>query len=191
MKKPVPKQASRGEKKGADKKKQENKNNPNQQEGWFSGLFNKLSLKPKNQMILPDDKNPTILWDNKERRWVNTAGDGEDDLAPSGPPPKDSELMGMGQQPLPNGPAPPMNMNMAHTPPTMPPNQVSYQAAVPALHSLPHSNAAQKGMANVPQNQPLPNQAMHSSSDPMVPGMPPMSNNAMNKYKLQKGRSML
>lgn len=28
--------------------------------GWFGGLFNKLTLKPKNQMILPDDKNPAV-----------------------------------------------------------------------------------------------------------------------------------
>lgn len=28
--------------------------------GWFGGIWNKLSLKPKNQMILPDDKNPTV-----------------------------------------------------------------------------------------------------------------------------------
>lgn len=28
--------------------------------GWFGGIFNKLSLKPKNQMKLPDDKNPTV-----------------------------------------------------------------------------------------------------------------------------------
>lgn len=28
--------------------------------GWFGGIFSKLSLKPKNQMKLPDDKNPTV-----------------------------------------------------------------------------------------------------------------------------------
>lgn len=28
--------------------------------GWFGGIFSKLSMKPKNQMILPDDKNPTV-----------------------------------------------------------------------------------------------------------------------------------
>jgi len=28
--------------------------------GWFGGLFSKLSLRPKNQMILPDDKNPSV-----------------------------------------------------------------------------------------------------------------------------------
>lgn len=28
--------------------------------GWFGGIFSKLSMKPKNQMILPDDKNPAV-----------------------------------------------------------------------------------------------------------------------------------
>ncbi|KAG6465549.1 hypothetical protein O3G_MSEX015224 [Manduca sexta] len=28
--------------------------------GWFGGIFTKLSLRPPNQMILPDDKNPTV-----------------------------------------------------------------------------------------------------------------------------------
>jgi COPII coat assembly protein SEC16 len=34
-------------------------NGPNSS-GWFGGIFNKFSLKPKNQMILPDDKNPSV-----------------------------------------------------------------------------------------------------------------------------------
>lgn len=32
----------------------------NQSSGWFGGIWGKFSLKPKNQMILPDDKNPTV-----------------------------------------------------------------------------------------------------------------------------------
>lgn len=28
--------------------------------GWFGGIFNKLSMKPKNQMILPEDKDPAV-----------------------------------------------------------------------------------------------------------------------------------
>lgn len=28
--------------------------------GWFGGIFSKISLKPKNQMKLPDDKNPKV-----------------------------------------------------------------------------------------------------------------------------------
>lgn len=28
---------------------------------WFGDLFSKLALKPKNQMILPDDNNPAVF----------------------------------------------------------------------------------------------------------------------------------
>lgn len=37
-----------------------NKQGNNSSSGWFGGIWNKLSLRPKNQMILPDDKNPTV-----------------------------------------------------------------------------------------------------------------------------------
>lgn len=38
------------------------KSSPSQEQGsgWFGGIFSKLSMKPKNQMILPDDKNPAV-----------------------------------------------------------------------------------------------------------------------------------
>jgi COPII coat assembly protein SEC16 len=36
--------------------------NHSQSSGWFGGIFSKLSMKPKNQMILPDDKNPTVIY---------------------------------------------------------------------------------------------------------------------------------
>ncbi len=38
------------------------KSSPSQDQGsgWFGGIFSKLSMKPKNQMILPDDKNPSV-----------------------------------------------------------------------------------------------------------------------------------
>lgn len=36
----------------------------NENAGWFGGIWNKLSLKPKNQMILPDDKNPSVRYKN-------------------------------------------------------------------------------------------------------------------------------
>lgn len=40
--------------KSADKK------SSNSGGSWFGGLFSKLAPKPKNQMILPDDNNPTV-----------------------------------------------------------------------------------------------------------------------------------
>lgn len=61
--------------------------------GWFGGIWNKFSLKPKNQMILPDDKNPTIVWDPDRKQWINTDAD-ENEMGESlKPPPKLNELM--------------------------------------------------------------------------------------------------
>ncbi|XP_059619844.1 protein transport protein Sec16A isoform X2 [Phlebotomus argentipes] len=63
----------------------------NQSSGWFGGIWGKLSLKPKNQMILPDDKNPTIVWDPDKKKWVNTDGD-TDETESFRPPPKMADL---------------------------------------------------------------------------------------------------
>uniref|UniRef100_A0A182WDD2 Sec16 Sec23-binding domain-containing protein n=1 Tax=Anopheles minimus TaxID=112268 RepID=A0A182WDD2_9DIPT len=60
--------------------------------GWFGGIWNKLSLKPKNQMILPDDKNPKIVWDEVTKRWVNT-DENETETEAYKPPPKMSDLV--------------------------------------------------------------------------------------------------
>uniref|UniRef100_V9IEQ6 Protein KIAA0310 n=1 Tax=Apis cerana TaxID=7461 RepID=V9IEQ6_APICE len=52
------------------------KKSSNSGSSWFGGLFSKLAPKPRNQMILPDDNNPTIVWDpvakkmdEQRRRW--------------------------------------------------------------------------------------------------------------------------
>ncbi|TDG41470.1 hypothetical protein AWZ03_012104 [Drosophila navojoa] len=63
----------------------------NQNSGWFGGLWNKFSLKPKNQMILPDDKNPTIVWDKERKCWTNTEGNA-DEAESFKPPPKMSDM---------------------------------------------------------------------------------------------------
>lgn len=61
--------------------------------GWFGGIWNKFSLKPKNQMILPDDKNPTIVWDPDRKQWINTDADENETGESLKPPPKLNELM--------------------------------------------------------------------------------------------------
>lgn len=43
-----------------ESKPKRNEQSSSNNTGWFGGIFNKLSLKPKNQMILPDDKNPSV-----------------------------------------------------------------------------------------------------------------------------------
>uniref|UniRef100_A0A1I7TH18 Protein transport protein sec16 n=1 Tax=Caenorhabditis tropicalis TaxID=1561998 RepID=A0A1I7TH18_9PELO len=64
--------------------KQEAKKNQNASTGWFGSIRKKLidSLPPK-QMILPDDKKPTIVWDEAQKRYVGA----ESVNAPPPPPP--------------------------------------------------------------------------------------------------------
>ncbi|KMQ93531.1 protein transport protein sec16a, partial [Lasius niger] len=59
---------------------------------WFGGLFSKLAPKPKNQMILPDDSNPTIVWDPVAKKWMNKDEDGDGGAAALVPPPKTSDM---------------------------------------------------------------------------------------------------
>lgn len=59
-----------------------------QQQGWFGGILNKLTLRPKNQMYLPDDKNPTIVWDESRKKWVDQNSNGDDGNDTLPPPPK-------------------------------------------------------------------------------------------------------
>lgn len=125
-------------------------------------------------MILPDDKNPTIVWDDKQKRWVNTVGDGEDDSAPAGPPPKDSDLMRPPQMPMSNGPQnpppPPGGMGGAY------PQQTQQQPA--------YNNLQQNSLPN--PSQPQPQGGMGNLMGPSNTTL--NNNNSMNKYKLQKGR---
>ncbi|CAO1435202.1 unnamed protein product [Diamesa serratosioi] len=57
---------------------------------WFGGIFS--MLKPKNQMILPDDKNPTIVWDPQTKKWINKDGENQEGESFK-PPPKMDNLM--------------------------------------------------------------------------------------------------
>ncbi|CAL7947946.1 unnamed protein product [Xylocopa violacea] len=96
---------------------------------WFGGLFSKLAPKPKNQMILPDDSNPKIVWDPVAKKWMNKDEDGDSSSSTLAPPPKASDM--------------------------------GFRAPVP--EQVPQ-----------PSQQPL----------------PPVDENAVNKFKLPKGRSM-
>lgn len=43
--------------------------------GWIGGIFNKLSFKPKNQMILPDDKDPAVSMNRVEIAKLKNSND--------------------------------------------------------------------------------------------------------------------
>ncbi|XP_015433708.1 PREDICTED: protein transport protein Sec16A isoform X2 [Dufourea novaeangliae] len=89
----TPKQSSRSA--ASNKKTSEKpteKKSSNSGGSWFGGLFSKLAPKPKNQMILPDDNNPTIVWDPVAKKWMNKDEDGDTSSATLAPPPKASDM---------------------------------------------------------------------------------------------------
>lgn len=55
-------QSSEGKKSGEEKTTQSKDSSKHKQSSgsWFGGIWNKLPFRPKNQMILPDDKNPSV-----------------------------------------------------------------------------------------------------------------------------------
>ncbi|XP_070176214.1 protein transport protein Sec16A-like isoform X2 [Littorina saxatilis] len=81
--------------------------------GWFGGLFGKFR---KNEMKLPDDKNPSIVWDEKNKVWLNK-DQGEVKETVKAPPPKDNDLMG--KMPPPAAPGPSSAAPTMNGPPTM------------------------------------------------------------------------
>ncbi|XP_037269079.2 uncharacterized protein LOC119160912 isoform X3 [Rhipicephalus microplus] len=54
---------------------------------WLGGIFGKLLPKGPNQMILPDDKDPDIVWDEQKKCWVDkNAAPGEAESRMAAPP---------------------------------------------------------------------------------------------------------
>jgi len=69
---------------GSDSKTKESEKAPGG--GFLSSLFGWKKTK-SNQAILPDDKEPSIVWDEKEQKWKSADGT-EEINAPPPPPPK-------------------------------------------------------------------------------------------------------
>ncbi|XP_034753087.1 protein transport protein Sec16A isoform X5 [Etheostoma cragini] len=67
--------------------------------GWITRIW-----KGKNEAHLPDDKNKSIVWDEKKQRWVDL-NEPEEESKPVPPPPPGFPKMP--QMPGPGGPAPP------------------------------------------------------------------------------------
>ncbi|XP_045460644.1 protein transport protein Sec16B isoform X2 [Harmonia axyridis] len=151
---------------------------PKESSGWFGGIFSKLAPKPKNQMKLPDDKNPTIVWDEDKKRWVNVD---EDNNNPSTnelkPPPKMSDIM----TPSPKPQIPQANHNTT--------NNNSNNNAMPQGYTNPMSYSQNNNSMNVPQ-QPLP--ANNNNQQPQMVGAPNQDglSQQSNIFKLQKSRNL-
>jgi len=61
------------------------------EKGWFGGILKRLNPLQRNQMHLPDDSNPSIVWDEDKKKWVNLDG-GDDPGEQIQPPPKMSQV---------------------------------------------------------------------------------------------------
>uniref|UniRef100_A0A4W6C0X1 Protein transport protein sec16 n=1 Tax=Lates calcarifer TaxID=8187 RepID=A0A4W6C0X1_LATCA len=84
-----------------------------QPSGGVGGWLSWISGRGKNEAHLPDDKNKSIVWDEKKQRWVDL-NEPEEESKP--PPPPPSGFPKMAPMPGPGGPAappssgPPVNM---------------------------------------------------------------------------------
>ncbi|XP_078126784.1 protein transport protein Sec16A isoform X4 [Sander vitreus] len=76
--------------------------------GWITRIW-----KGKNEAHLPDDKNKSIVWDEKKQRWVDL-NEPEEESKPLPPPPpgfpKMPQMPGPGGPAAPPGSGPPVNM---------------------------------------------------------------------------------
>ncbi|XP_073980670.1 endoplasmic reticulum export factor secretory 16 isoform X2 [Rhodnius prolixus] len=92
----ISKESNRNNKISNDNKATKN-DDAQQNAGWFGGIWEKLSIRPKNQMRLPDDNNPSIIWDEKKKKWVNLESD-DDGQQTVKPPPRMAETVNKPQQ---------------------------------------------------------------------------------------------
>lgn len=113
-------------------------------------------------MILPDDKDPAIVWDPVKKKWVNSDGT-EDETHGAAPPPTDSDLMGKSA-----GPPPASSSSIPNSSGAPPP-----MAAGPGANRF---SLKAKGVRNqyVDVNNPKP-MAVPSDLFNVMPGATPLS----------------
>ncbi|KAM6903109.1 protein transport protein Sec16A isoform 1-T1 [Xenentodon cancila] len=130
--------------------------------GWFFG-------KGKNEAHLPDDKNPSIVWDEKKQRWVDL-NEPEEESKP--PPPPPSGFPKMPQMPGPNGPGGP-----AAPPNSGPPvNMFSRKAGTKSRYVdvlNPSTTAKPSGLAPAPTDIFAPLAPMQMPANLFVPSSAP------------------
>lgn len=107
---------------------------------WLSFL---KFARPKNQMILPDDDKPSIVWDESKKMWVDVNSDGKSGPSSLPPPPKSSPMVST--QPQMSDPPAPMN-NTAPAPFPLPnPNPLAQNG--PGPMKMNSQNGFRKGKA--------------------------------------------
>ncbi|XP_054719971.1 protein transport protein Sec16A-like [Uloborus diversus] len=156
--KSVPKEVKKAE------VKKESKQNAQVGKTWLGGIFSRLLPKGPNQMILPDDKNPTIVWDDTRNCWVNKDSNDDDETSAPLAPPTDMELMG---------------------------SKSSDKPMMPQGSSMLPGNSVPPGNSMHSTNSMPPGNPMHSANS-MPPGnsMPSVSTSTVNKFQRPKTRIM-
>ncbi|OCT67033.1 protein transport protein Sec16A isoform X3 [Xenopus laevis] len=102
---PSPPPASIPEADRAEEKKEHKPHGSSQGSGrsWFPLKFGWLMGKGKNEAHLPDDRNKSIVWDEKKQRWVNQ-DEPEEESKPLPPPPPGMPKKPQTVSSLPGGP---------------------------------------------------------------------------------------
>ncbi|RUS86885.1 hypothetical protein EGW08_005364 [Elysia chlorotica] len=118
-------------------------------------------------MILPDDKDPAIVWDPTKKKWVNADGT-EDETQSAAPPPTDSDLMGK----PPSG-GPPLSNSTGLTGGGAPPPM---QAGSGANRFSLKAKGARNQYVDVNNPKPV---AVPSNLFNVMPGAPPVGNAAL------------
>ncbi|XP_050328868.1 uncharacterized protein LOC126758587 isoform X1 [Bactrocera neohumeralis] len=179
----------KGGKSEAGKETQKSSQQSNQNSGWFGGIWNKLSLKPKNQMILPDDKNPSIVWDPEKKKWVNTDGDeaAEESFKP---PPKMSDIMA--QAPPAMGAS---NVPTASQPYPQPQPQQQLQPQPPQQQSSPLLDTQQyaaptQSPAPAVSPAPVSGYSAHALTGADAAGATKTPSLQSNMFKMQRNRTL-
>lgn len=137
-------------------------------------------------MILPDDKNPAIVWDPEKKKWVNTDGD-EAQEESFKPPPKMSDIM------------PQMPQQMQNALPQMPPQPQTQQQMplmdtqqqyVPTAATMPNSAPSPNPMQQQQQQQQHTQQPQTlAASNQNAPGPAKTPTLQSNMFKMQRNRS--
>ncbi|XP_018018703.1 uncharacterized protein LOC108675223 isoform X3 [Hyalella azteca] len=83
---PASTSSSNNNNEGNNKSKDDDNGNKATEGGDKKGFLARIFTWKNNQAKLPDDKNPSIVWDEERKRWVNTDGSDDNDAPPPPPP---------------------------------------------------------------------------------------------------------
>jgi hypothetical protein len=161
---PQPSEHTQQKKEPKPKPKEAEKKSENKSGGFFGSMFGKWIKEDKTQMKLPDDKNPSIVWDDVKKKWVNVGGDAEEENTAAAAPPSDMLLM---------------KMQQSSNPPTSAPAQNLYQQMPLITNNAPP-----------PNNNNSINSSMRMMPTGIDPSQVPQGPASLNKYSLPKGRPL-